>query len=97
LKLIDTHCHIHSDFFELEPEVVLQEAMEGGVYKLVCVATTVDDAKKAVSFAQAHTNVYAAIAIHPHHAAEEIQRLGEIDALLQENDGAIVAIGDNPS
>lgn len=92
--LIDTHCHIHSDFFKLDPEQVLLEAQQKGVKKLICVGVGVDDSKKAVLFAQKHDGVFASVATHPHSAKDDVDRMNELESLLQADKGAIAAIGE---
>lgn len=80
--LVDTHCHIHAaktgrdDYTakkwredgETDPEALLKSAQEGGVGRLICVGTDLEDSKDAVGFVQNHENVWASIGVHPHEA-----------------------------
>lgn len=100
MQLIDTHCHIHDpEFFTAEEaEAAFTQAIAQGVTKLVCVATSLEDSKRAIAFAHAHPeNCFATVGIHPHAAA----KLSEDDVAKQLNeladlatDPKVVAIGE---
>ncbi len=81
IKLIDSHCHIHSfgptsedqtsrkwAKLGLGPDEIINRARETGVEEFICVGTELEDSVAAVSFAQASTGCYAAVGIHPHEA-----------------------------
>ena len=68
--LTDTHCHLtYPGLFENIPGV-LARAAAAGVERVVTIGTHTADHAKALSVARAHANVFAALGIHPHHAAE---------------------------
>lgn len=82
--LVDTHCHIHTadskrgDFTvkkwhesgEKSAEELLISAQAGGVEKLICVGTDLQDSVDAVNFVQGKDVCWAAIGVHPHEAKE---------------------------
>jgi TatD DNase family protein len=70
MRLIDTHCHIHSADYKLDPEETLARAREAGVDRLICVGTSLADSERAAQFAAAHDGVFAAIGVHPHETTE---------------------------
>src|SRR5690606_38083648 len=100
MNLVDTHCHIHSpEFFtEAEAEVALRNAVEAGVTGLLCVATSLEDSKAAIAFANKHPeNCWATIGIHPHEAKSFSEE--QIDAQLNEladlaKDPKVVGVGE---
>ena len=86
--LIDTHCHIHSSDY-VDGEDAYRRALESGVGKMICVGTTVEDSQKAISFAEAHENVFAAIGVHPHDTKHGVSNLTDIDISSK-----VVAVGE---
>lgn len=68
--LVDTHCHIHEAEYPLDVGDVLARAREHGVNEIVCVGTSVQSSREAVSFAARHEHVYASIGVHPHDTKE---------------------------
>lgn len=74
MQLIDTHCHIHSQDYPLNPDEVIDRAVEKNVTKMICIGTTALDSQTAVDFAGTRQNIYAAVGLHPHDA-----KLGEDD------------------
>lgn len=111
MQFVDTHCHIHEATFLLEgdnatrakwlqldqpdPDVMIAEATEVGVTKLICVGTTVPDSHLAVDFVRTRKNAWASIGIHPHEAARYVE---DERALQQFRDLAgkpkVVAVGE---
>lgn len=97
MKLVDTHCHIHSANFELsgdesvrvqwlragkpDPDEMIRAAAEAGVSQLICVGTTVEDSRSAVEFVQDRPNCYAAVGIHPHEAKRYVNDQKALDEL----------------
>lgn len=100
MKLIDTHCHVHSpEFFKPEDaEKVFTESVEAGVDIMIGIATSLVDSKDAIKFAHDHPESYwASVGIHPHEGSQITDR--EIDEHLKEleklaSDPRVVAIGE---
>lgn len=89
MQLIDTHCHIHSSDYKLDPEKVYQNAIDAGVSKLICVGTNVADSKLAIQFAAGHKAVFASVGVHPHEAKHGVDGLKDLV-----NQDRVVAIGE---
>ncbi len=89
MELIDTHCHIHSSDYKLNPNEAYKRAINGGIVKMICVGTSVEDSRLAVNFASQHDNVFASVGVHPHEAKHGIEGVQE---LINEN--KVVAIGE---
>lgn len=68
MKLVDTHCHIHSSDYGLPIHEVLERAAAASVEAMVCVGTDLDDSQLAVKFVADHESCVASIGIHPHGA-----------------------------
>jgi TatD DNase family protein len=68
--LIDTHCHLtYAGLTEHLPEV-LTRAQAAGIDRMVTISTHASDHAPTLAVAKAHAPVFAALGIHPHHAAE---------------------------
>lgn len=89
MQLIDTHCHIHSSDYKLNSEEAYKRAINGGVVKMICVGTSVEDSCLAVDFAPKHENIFASVGVHPHEAKHGIEGLKDLVAKDR-----VVAIGE---
>ena len=95
MDFIDTHCHIHSKDYGLDPDLVIKDGAEAGVSAAIVVGTDLEDSKLAVKFAKNHDNIYSSIGIHPHEAKVYIndpKKLNEFASLA--DDKKVVAIGE---
>jgi TatD DNase family protein len=88
--LIDTHCHIHELTYPHEADAVLARAHAAGVKKMICVGTSEESSRQAVTFAAGRPGVYAAVGVHPHDTKEGWR---EIAALLSVHN-EIIAVGE---
>ncbi len=91
-ELIDTHCHL-TLLTHLSTEEALQNAASRLVTRVICVGSVqgIKSAPEAVSLAQKHANVWAAIGIHPHDAGD-FTSLDQIRHLAEHP--RVVAIGE---
>lgn len=92
LQLVDTHCHIHSSDYPLEPDKVIAEAEAIGVNRLICVGTTVEDSIQGVNFVQDRPNCWASIGIHPHDALKDEASRDNLQSLAKKP--KVVAVGE---
>lgn len=95
IELVDTHCHIQFDDYELDPKEVIEAAQKDGVTRLMCVGCRLEDSEAAVEFSAKYNNIWAAIGLHPHEGAVYVN---DQKALQQFRDLAskpkVVAIGE---
>src|SRR5438067_11522696 len=68
--LIDSHCHLTYPGLVENVPAVLQRAEAAGVTRFVTIGTQAADYPAAISLARAHPQVFFALGVHPHHAAE---------------------------
>lgn len=62
----DSHCHLASHKFPSEEiPTLLQRATDNGIHRMVTLATCLDDIPDNLRLTEQHTNIYAAIGIHP--------------------------------
>jgi TatD DNase family protein len=68
--VIDSHCHLFTPEFEADRPAVLARARAAGVQALVVVGYDLLSSRQAAALAAAEPDIFACVAIHPHHAAE---------------------------
>lgn len=70
MMLTDTHAHLHFKDYADDFSAMLDRARENGVRFLLNVGTHLECSKQAVSFAEKHENIFAAVGCHPHDAQD---------------------------
>lgn len=70
MKLVDTHCHLHREEFERDRRKVLERARAAGVAAIVDPAVELSSNRAVAELAEREPDVYAALGVHPQHAAE---------------------------
>lgn len=82
MLLIDSHCHIYMPEFDTDRAEVLARARISGVGGMVAVGYDLPSSRQAVVLADQESDVYACVAIHPHHASDTTdQALVELEKL----------------
>ncbi|MFA9476840.1 TatD family hydrolase [Phycisphaerales bacterium AB-hyl4] len=80
--MIDTHCHLTFPGLFEQVDAVLARARGAGVDRMISVATTPDDAKRAAALAVDEAGVFATVGVHPHYAGEWADRDALVEAML---------------
>jgi TatD DNase family protein len=89
--LIDTHAHL--DACADRPAALLRRAREAGVTRVITIGTGIESSREAVSLADRHDEVFAALGIDPHQAGEpDAQRIDELRELFTHE--RAVAVGE---
>ena len=68
---IDSHCHIDGSEYDADREEVISRARDAGVGTMLNVGTGDPHSgpfERAVDLAEKHTDIYAAVGVHPHDA-----------------------------
>lgn len=82
LSVIDTHAHLDMKDFATDYDAVVARAIDAGVSKILTVGTDVKSSAKAIELSQKHPQIFAAVGIHPHDAANiqktDINRIAEM-------------------
>jgi len=68
--LIDSHCHVYMADFDADRPAVLARARSAGLDALIVVGYDLPSSRQAIDLAERESDVYACVAIHPHHAAD---------------------------
>ncbi|MBI4125549.1 MAG: TatD family hydrolase [Deltaproteobacteria bacterium] len=87
---IDSHCHLAWEKFREDLPQVLARAKEAGVAGMIVIGAGegVEGNPKAIDLAAQHPNLWAAVGIHPHDAAQT----GDLKNLASQS--KVVAIGE---
>lgn len=95
-NVTDSHCHLADPRLRAETEALLDRARQAGVTTIISVGAiaSIETDRLAVALAERHTDVFAAIGVHPHDAKDcNSRRLGELRDLAQAP--KVVAIGES--
>jgi len=93
MNLIDTHCHLAFDQLLRDIDLVIARSRQAGVTGWIVVGTDPEQNKKAIELAERFKDVFAAIAIHPHHARSvDVNTMPELKKLARHE--KVVAIGE---
>ncbi len=68
MKIIDTHCHLHMDYYKKDREEVIKRAYNNNCIFMLTVGISSKDSEKACELAENHQIIYASAGIHPHNA-----------------------------
>jgi len=93
LDLFDSHLHLDDDVFAPDREAVLDRARAAGVRGFVTIGTSLDSSRRALTLAGQHADIFAAVAIHPHDAADATPDAMDTLAALARHP-RVVAIGE---
>jgi TatD DNase family protein len=67
---IDTHAHLEEPVLAGDLTGILDRARTAAVVQIVAIGTTAADSGVVTATARAHRGVFAAVGVHPNHAAE---------------------------
>ena len=92
--LADSHCHLQMGDRAADAAALLERARAAGVSRFLVPGTTLADSEAAVALAAAHSDVVAAVGIHPHEAKDfDPSRDGAAFEALARRSG-VAAIGE---
>ena len=93
LKLIDSHAHLDFPQFDSDRDSVIRRAYEAGVAQIVNPGADLASSRRAVSLAERHAGIFAAVGVHPHDAVTLTDET--LSALAQLADSShVVAMGE---
>jgi TatD DNase family protein len=92
--LIDTHAHLDNGRFTEDLDDVLKRAAENGISHILTIGCDLESSRKSVALARKHPEVYAAVGIHPHDAAEASDEAMDELRTLIERESKVVAVGE---
>lgn len=93
MPYIDTHVHLDQEEFDEDRDEVIDRFRLSGVEAVICVGITADSSREAVSLAEAHKDVHAAVGIQPNYCAEAAEDDWDRVAAMADHPH-VVAIGE---
>jgi TatD DNase family protein len=93
MTLVDTHCHLDFDSFDVDRTDVIARAVASGVSRMLNPSVDLENSKKVIQFAQEFESVNAAIGVHPNDCREwNSETVHKLKELAQSH--KVVAIGE---
>lgn len=84
-EIIDSHAHLDDPRFDGDRQDILARSRSAGVSAIVCVGSDFASSRRAVTLANEEPDLYAAVGVHPHEAAEVVPRMWDGLRLLTAN------------
>lgn len=81
IELIDSHCHLNSDFGERTAEQLIADAQAAGVKYLVTVGVEIPALPRLRELSEKHACVFHTAGVHPHEASSLTP--SDVDILVQ--------------
>jgi TatD DNase family protein len=93
MSLIDTHCHLDEEAFDVDRPEVVARAGEAGLAAVVTIGTTAATSARAVEIAAQYPAVFAVVGIQPNYAAQAAP--GDWERIVElARAGKVVGIGE---
>lgn len=90
--LLDSHCHLQDKAYSLDLDRVINDAVQEGVTKMVCIGTNLENSEKAIKLTTLYPEIYATAGIYPH---EEIPKEDFRPNLIKlAKNKSVIAIGE---
>lgn len=70
MVLIDSHCHVFMPEFDPDRAEVLLRARRAGICRMMVIGYDLPSSRQAAVLAAEEEDVFACVAVHPHHATE---------------------------
>jgi TatD DNase family protein len=72
VKLVDSHCHLDDEKFDVDRDATIARARAAGVERMMAIGTGTGppDLEAALRLARDHEFIYATVGVHPHDAAK---------------------------
>jgi TatD DNase family protein len=93
LNLVDTHCHLNLDAFQDDLQTVLDRASEQGIQRILVPGIDIETSRTAIALAEQHSNIFAAVGVHPNDALSWNHESYEILKELADH-SKVVAVGE---
>lgn len=65
IDLVDTHCHLNLEEFEIDRGEVIERARENGINRILIPGIDIETSNKAISCSIEFEAAYAAVGVHP--------------------------------
>ena len=65
IELSDTHCHLNFSEYDLDRDLVIDQAQRNGITRILIPGIDIETSKTAIYYSEKYPLVYAAVGIHP--------------------------------
>ena len=89
--IVDTHCHLNTESFEADLDMVIKHAKEKTVTKMIVIGMYEKANEQAIALANTYEGLYATVGLHPSHVDEAFD---EAKLMTQLKEPKVVAIGE---
>ncbi len=93
MNLVDTHCHLDFDAYREDVGEVINRAREVGVKRILIPAIDLESSERILQLTERHSDVYAAVGIHPNSATHWNSSSGSRLAAFAQHPN-VVAVGE---
>lgn len=90
--LVDSHCHINFPELANNMGAVRQAMLDHQVGHALCVSVTLNKFPEVLAVAEAHSNIYASVGVHPDYEDEDAFTVEDLVRLAQHP--KVIAIGE---
>jgi TatD DNase family protein len=66
ISLVDTHCHLDMDAYQVDFEETLTRARNNGIHHIITIGIDIPSSQKAVDISSRYSFISATVGIHPH-------------------------------
>lgn len=90
--MLDSHCHLNDQKYNGELNNIVENYLNSGVEKSICVGWDLQSSKQAQSIAEKYESVYYAVGVHPDECASYSQE--DLENMLINKTNKLVALGE---
>lgn len=91
--LIDTHCHLNFDSFDVDRAEIIKKAANNGVTRIIIPAVDIETTQEALKLSEEYGGIFAAVGVHPNSTTNfDSKTLEKIEAFSHHN--KVLAIGE---
>jgi TatD DNase family protein len=90
--LIDSHCHINDPKFDGEVDQIVNNFLNSGVDKAICIGCCIESSRDVVELSKKYDSVYCAIGVHPSDCDKYDEQIFE--DMIKNRHEKVVAIGE---
>jgi len=69
-ELIDSHCHLDMKAYNSDLTPIIDRSRQAGVKRTITIGIDLKSSARAIELAAEFPGIFAAVGVHPHHAAE---------------------------
>ena len=92
MHIVDSHCHLNFPDFDGRIPDIIQNAKDNEISHMLCIATSWENRDEVLALAAAHSEISAAVGVHPTTTGGHEPTLEELtEAVAADN---VVAVGE---